>query len=75
MVAGFILETAGSLAIMELSDTYAKKAEVPPEAKSSVTIILGGGETTAGGPVPHVALWDDSEHALSDIQYSYCRLY
>ncbi|PSK59393.1 CAAX prenyl protease 1 [Elsinoe australis] len=46
--------------VMDLADRI--KPVVPEEAKTAVKIVLGSGSgtTTAGGPAPHVALWDDN---------------
>ncbi|KAL7628437.1 hypothetical protein AAE478_002640 [Parahypoxylon ruwenzoriense] len=61
---GFAFDAAGLLVPLALSDAF--KPSVPSEAKTSVQIILGGGKrtSTAGGPAPHIALWDDDGNRI-----------
>ncbi|WDK20740.1 hypothetical protein CGRA01v4_12027 [Colletotrichum graminicola] len=57
---GFAIDAAGLFASLSLSGAFDKPT--PAEAKTNIQIILGSGErtTTAGGPRPHIALWDDA---------------
>ena len=58
---GFALDAAGLLVSMKLSGAFDQS--VSAEAKTTVKIYIGGGNTTtAGGPIPHIALWDDGKH-------------
>ncbi|KAI2627767.1 hypothetical protein GGR54DRAFT_590370 [Hypoxylon sp. NC1633] len=59
---GFIFDAAGLIVPYVLSDLL--KPKVPAEAQTSVQIILGQGSSTAGGAVPHVALWDDDGNRI-----------
>lgn len=58
---GFAIDAAGLFASLKLSGAFDTPS--PAEAKTNVQIILGSGErtSTAGGPAPHVALWDDGK--------------
>ncbi|GKT58222.1 hypothetical protein ColTof4_12147 [Colletotrichum tofieldiae] len=57
---GFAIDAAGLFASLKLSGAFDQPT--PSEAKTNVQIILGNGErtSTAGGPAPHIALWDDN---------------
>lgn len=50
----------GAFVAIALADAF--KPSGPGEAKTNVQIILGGGAPTAGGPAPHIALWDNGKH-------------
>lgn len=56
---GFIFDAAGVIIPLALSET--SKPQAPSEAQTSIQIILGQGSSTAGGTVPHIALWDDGK--------------
>ncbi|KAG5923434.1 hypothetical protein E4U42_004965 [Claviceps africana] len=53
---GFIINAAGLIVPLGLQAHYATQ---PTMEATSVQIIVGSGTKTAGGNVPHVALWDD----------------
>ncbi|TRX93459.1 hypothetical protein FHL15_005734 [Xylaria flabelliformis] len=61
-VLGFIFDAAGVIVPLALSDAF--KPHVPQEAKTNVQIIIGHGSSTAGGTVPHIALWDDDGNRI-----------
>lgn len=54
---GFALDAASIILPFALDS----KPAVPETAKTNIQIILGDGDrtSTAGGPCPHIALWDD----------------
>ncbi|KAG6010741.1 hypothetical protein E4U21_004129 [Claviceps maximensis] len=58
---GFILNAAGLIVPLGLDAKYAAQ---PVKQATSVQIIVGNGTKTAGGDVPHVALWDDDGHRI-----------
>ncbi|RDL42246.1 Uncharacterized protein BP5553_02225 [Venustampulla echinocandica] len=62
---GFILNAAGLFVPIALEAEYAK---LKPKESTSVQIIVGSGDSTTGGTVPHVALWDDDGSRIG--QYS-----
>ncbi|KAJ8121426.1 hypothetical protein ONZ43_g2117 [Nemania bipapillata] len=59
---GFVFDAAGVIVPLALSDLF--KPKVPVEARTNVQFILGHGSKTAGGSVPHVAIWDDDGNRI-----------
>ena len=58
---GFILNAAGVFVPLALQ---AKDAMSVPKEATSVQIIAGSGDSTTGGSIPHVALWDDDGNRI-----------
>jgi hypothetical protein len=55
---GFVADAASVIIPLALSAAPPKQ---PDNALTNVNFYLGSGSNTAGGPCPHVALWDNGE--------------